>query len=158
MPPCGYRTRMELIVDVANVMGSKPDGWWRDRAGAAERLLALLPPLLGTEVRMPRSEGDGVGDRDSAGGDRAQRAPQRVAIERIVAVIEGQAKRASAPAGIDVVAAPAVGDDEIVAIAARLVDEGRQVLVVTADRGLRARLPDAARIAGPGWLNELIGR
>lgn len=27
-----------LIVDAANVVGSVPDGWWRDRKGAAERL------------------------------------------------------------------------------------------------------------------------
>jgi hypothetical protein len=29
---------MLLVVDAANVMGSRPDGWWRDRAGAARRL------------------------------------------------------------------------------------------------------------------------
>lgn len=27
-----------MIVDAANVVGSVPDGWWRDRRGAAERL------------------------------------------------------------------------------------------------------------------------
>ena len=26
------------MVDGANVVGSRPDGWWRDRAGAARRL------------------------------------------------------------------------------------------------------------------------
>ena len=26
---------VDLVVDVANVLGSRPDGWWRDRAGAA---------------------------------------------------------------------------------------------------------------------------
>ena len=26
------------MVDVANVMGARPDGWWHDRAGAALRL------------------------------------------------------------------------------------------------------------------------
>ncbi|MER7763182.1 NTP pyrophosphohydrolase [Streptomyces sp. NPDC097619] len=31
-----------LIVDGANVVGSVPDGWWRDRRGAAERLRDLL--------------------------------------------------------------------------------------------------------------------
>ncbi|MER7730417.1 NTP pyrophosphohydrolase [Streptomyces erythrochromogenes] len=30
--------RNVLIVDAANVVGSVPDGWWRDRRGAAERL------------------------------------------------------------------------------------------------------------------------
>lgn len=27
-----------LVVDAANVVGSRPDGWWRDRPGAARRL------------------------------------------------------------------------------------------------------------------------
>ena len=31
-----------LIVDGANVVGSRPDGWWRDRAGAARRLQERL--------------------------------------------------------------------------------------------------------------------
>ncbi|MEU9035721.1 NTP pyrophosphohydrolase [Streptomyces sp. NPDC048352] len=34
--------RPVLIVDAANVVGSVPDGWWRDRKGAAERLRDLL--------------------------------------------------------------------------------------------------------------------
>ena len=54
---------MEVIVDVANVMGSRPDGWWRDRAGAARRLrdqLAVLAadgvPALPEEMRAPPLE------------------------------------------------------------------------------------------------------
>ena len=31
-----------LIVDGNNVMGSRPDGWWRDRAGAARRLVEQI--------------------------------------------------------------------------------------------------------------------
>ncbi len=27
-----------LVVDGANVVGSRPDGWWKDRAGAARKL------------------------------------------------------------------------------------------------------------------------
>ena len=27
-----------LVIDAANVVGSVPDGWWRDRRGATERL------------------------------------------------------------------------------------------------------------------------
>ena len=34
-----------IVVDVANVMGSRPDGWWRDRAGAAVRLHAEIAAL-----------------------------------------------------------------------------------------------------------------
>jgi predicted RNA-binding protein with PIN domain len=40
-----------LIVDAANVVGSRPDGWWRDRHGATERLRDALEPLAdGHEV------------------------------------------------------------------------------------------------------------
>ena len=35
-----------VIVDGANVVGSVPDGWWRDRAGAAERLRDRLATVL----------------------------------------------------------------------------------------------------------------
>ena len=34
-----------LVVDAANVVGSRPDGWWRDRFGAAVRLRDSLVPL-----------------------------------------------------------------------------------------------------------------
>ena len=34
-----------VFVDGNNVMGSRPDGWWRDRAGAARRLVAEIIPL-----------------------------------------------------------------------------------------------------------------
>ncbi|HEX6310074.1 MAG TPA: NYN domain-containing protein [Acidimicrobiia bacterium] len=36
----------ELLVDGMNVIGSRPDGWWRDRDGAARRLLARLQALV----------------------------------------------------------------------------------------------------------------
>ena len=36
---------MTVVVDVANVMGSRPDGWWRDRAGAAARMHAAIARL-----------------------------------------------------------------------------------------------------------------
>jgi predicted RNA-binding protein with PIN domain len=32
----------ELLVDGMNVIGSRPDGWWRDRAGAMRDLVASL--------------------------------------------------------------------------------------------------------------------
>ncbi len=33
---------MHWLVDGNNVMGQRPDGWWRDRAGAMRRLVAAL--------------------------------------------------------------------------------------------------------------------
>ncbi|MYF89977.1 MAG: NYN domain-containing protein [Boseongicola sp. SB0676_bin_33] len=34
-----------VFVDGNNIMGSRPDGWWRDRAKAARRLVAEITPL-----------------------------------------------------------------------------------------------------------------
>ncbi|WP_324273440.1 hypothetical protein [Blastococcus brunescens] len=42
-----------LLVDTANVVGSRPDGWWRDRAGAATRLLARLAAVPGRTLTAP---------------------------------------------------------------------------------------------------------
>jgi hypothetical protein len=131
-------TPIVVVVDVANVMGSRPDGWWRDRAGAATALLAGMPELVGRVVEGPDGE--------------------PVCIERIVAVVEGAAKAADAPDGIEVVRAPADGDTTIVAVAAEAGTADARVVVVTADRGLRARLDPATAVAGPGWLNALLGR
>src|SRR5690242_60199 len=33
---------MRVIVDGMNVIGSRPDGWWRDRDGAVRRLVGQL--------------------------------------------------------------------------------------------------------------------
>ena len=53
---------MALIVDGMNVIGSVPDGWWRDRTGAMRRLLSQLEP--GTVLVLdgrPRELGDAGG-------------------------------------------------------------------------------------------------
>ncbi|MBM7503786.1 hypothetical protein ACFPER_09895 [Agromyces aurantiacus] len=127
-----------VVVDVANVMGSRPDGWWRDREGAATRLLAGMSALVGRDVDDPDGQ------------------PMRIA--RIVAVLEGQARTASDPGGLEIVRALGEGDDAIADAARVLVGAGTAVVVVTGDRGLRARLPADARAAGQGWLNALLGR
>ena len=33
---------MRWLIDASNVIGSRPDGWWRDRPGATQRLLDAL--------------------------------------------------------------------------------------------------------------------
>ena len=127
-----------VIVDVANVVGSRPDGWWKDRAGAATRLLTGLSELSERTTSLPDGE--------------------PVVLERIVAVVEGAAKAVDAPPGVSVVRAPVDGDSTIVATAQEHSDAGAKVLVVTADRGLRARLADGVLVTGPSWLNALLGR
>jgi hypothetical protein len=70
----------------------------------------------------------------------------------VLAVVEGQAREARAPQGVEVVRAQGSGDDALARRAGELAADGVALLVVTADRGLRARLPDGAAVAGPGWL------
>ena len=111
------RTRpVTLVVDAANVVGSVPDGWWRDRAGAAERLLRRLAATLPCTLVLP----DGYGWA-----------------RRCIAVLEGKASAAPDVPGVHVVRAPGSGDDTIV----QVVRAEPDCVVVTADRGLRARLP-----------------
>jgi predicted RNA-binding protein with PIN domain len=37
------------LVDASNVVGSRPDGWWRDRQGATARLLDALRRFAGDD-------------------------------------------------------------------------------------------------------------
>jgi hypothetical protein len=115
-----------LVVDAANVVGSRPDGWWRDRAGAATRLAEQLVAAL---------------DADA------------LDVDYVHIVLEGAARAAVVPEHprLAVVRAPADGDGAIVALAAQLDGD---VTVVTADRGLRARL--TARAVGPGTLLDRL--
>ncbi len=43
---------MHWVVDGMNLIGSRPDGWWRDRAGARRRLVGELAPLVGPDVEV----------------------------------------------------------------------------------------------------------
>ncbi|MEU6099153.1 NTP pyrophosphohydrolase [Streptomyces flaveolus] len=110
-----------VIVDGANVVGSVPDGWWRDRRGAAERL-------------RDRLAADGV--------------PGRPGPVEIVLVVEGAARGVDSVPGVRVEAAPGSGDDHMVELVAGAGD--RPVLLVTADRELRRRVTElGAEVAGP---------
>lgn len=136
-----------VIVDAANVMGSRPDGWWRDRAGAARRLVSGVTALAGSGVTvMPAG--------------LALPSPARWLPDYVV-VLEGQA-RAAVPEGpgldgserVRVVGAPGSGDDAIAELAGSV--PGRR-LVVTADRELRGRCERAgAAVTGPRWLTERL--
>ena len=41
-----------LVVDGMNVIGSRPDGWWRDRDGAARRLLEQLRAVAASGIAV----------------------------------------------------------------------------------------------------------
>lgn len=131
--------RPVLVVDAANVMGSRADGWWRDRAGAAARLRDQL---------------------DAVDGLRGL-APFDLAFPEKVLVVEGKARDIGAgDTAVRVVSARGDGDDEIVRTVASLVAPDVQCVVVTADRELRRRCTaEGAEVTGPRWLlNQLEDR
>jgi hypothetical protein len=128
------RSRL-IVVDAANVVGSRPDGWWRDRPGAALRLLEKVATL-------------------------GQKVPEPV---EVVVVLEGAAKRAMDDAPdlgeLRVVLAANSGDDTIVDVVEAAADEDadRVITVVTADRGLRERVGShGADSVGPRWLWDYL--
>ncbi|WP_158883046.1 NUDIX domain-containing protein [Amycolatopsis anabasis] len=134
-----------VVVDGANVVGSRPDGWWRDRAGAAARLRDRLAGLAGA----------GVPDGALGLIDR----PHWSWWPRVVLVVEGQARGTAAVDGVEVVSAARDGDSAIVATAraARADRPGDHVVVVTADRELRTRVEaEGATVRGPATLLNLL--
>lgn len=117
-----------LVVDAANVIGSRPTGWWRDRPGAARRFT--------DRVRATVTAG--------------------ALVAPVTVVLEGRARAGAdeeVVAGVEVVHAAGEGDDTIVAIA----QAHDQALVVTADRGLAERVRAVgAAVVGPGWLLDRL--
>ncbi len=122
-----------VVVDAANVVGSVPDGWWRDRHSAAERLRDALTAFSAT----------GLPERTDV---PAWACGQPV---DIVLVVEGRAREVASAPGVRVEAAPGSGDDHIVDVVAARQPE-RPCLVITADRELRERVGAlGASVAGP---------
>ena len=114
-----------LVVDAANVVGSVPDGWWRDRAGATARLRDDLVPVA--EHGLPDLPGP----------------------LEVVLVVEGKARHVESVPGVRVVPAPASGDDTIVDVV-RTNPPDRPCTVITADRALRDRVTALnATVLGP---------
>ncbi len=114
--------RTVLVVDAANVIGAVPDGWWRDRAGAAARLhSALLTADLPYDAIVLVVEGK--------------------ARNGVAEGLDGT---------VMTVPAAGSGDDEIVAQCVALTSATSAVTLATADRGLIARVrPLGVDIVGP---------
>jgi len=117
-----------LIVDAANVIGSRPDGWWRDRPGAARRFVETV----------------------RAGVHDGRVEPP------VIVVLEGQARRGAVEEeadDVEVVHAHGEGDDTIVSVAA--AHPGASV--VTADRALADRIRAVdGEVLGPRWLLDRL--
>jgi hypothetical protein len=115
-----------LVIDAANVVGSQPTGWWRDRAGAARQLVERLREAA-REGRLPLPA---------------------------VVVLEGAARAGVAEADLDgvrAVHAARNGDDALVE---HVAAASTRVLFVSADRRLLERVRElGAETVGPSWLN-----
>ena len=138
-----------VVVDAANVIGSVPDGWWRDRRGAAERLRDRIARLV--------ARGDGI--RAGFLGLPEARVPGLDrAFPEWVLVVEGAARGIECAPGVRVVDAPGLGDDEIVARVAALSAGGATTAVVTGDAELRDRSLSAGATTrrGPQKLLRLL--
>lgn len=118
-----------LVVDAANVVGSRPDGWWKDRAAAARRLHEhLMTADVGHREVVLVLEGA------AKGGVRAGR--------------DGHVRSVHAKGN---------GDDTIVAEARAAIEGGARVTVVTADRALQARVQYLGATAlSPRWLLDQL--
>jgi len=120
-----------VVVDGNNVMGSRPDGWWKDRAGAARRLVEQLGDWAGREDR------DVLVIFDGPRPDAVPR-PERVEV------------RFARRRGRD------AADDEIAALVAADDAPGR-LLVVTSDAALARRVRDhGAQVAGARWILDRL--
>jgi predicted RNA-binding protein with PIN domain len=118
-----------LVVDGANVVGSRPDGWWRDRAGAAARLhgrLAVADTSYDEIVLVLEGQAKGGVPQGTDGHLRTVHAARD-------------------------------GDQAIVDVARAARDRSDDVVVVTADRGLQLRVEVlGARTMSPSWLLDQL--
>lgn len=117
-----------LVIDAANVVGSRPTGWWRDRPDSARRFIKRVRATVTAGWLDPP----------------------------VTVVLEGDARTGADEADVDgvaVVHAPGAADDTIVLI----VETQHRVVVVTADRQLAARVRAAnGQVMGPIWLLDQL--
>jgi predicted RNA-binding protein with PIN domain len=117
-----------LIVDGNNVIGSRPDGWWRDRAGATRALVERIGAWAREDVivvfdgRPP----DGLPDPPRVEVRFAERGGPDAADDVIAALVAGAAD----PSALRVVTSDA-------GLARRVREHGAEVLGA---RGFRDRL------------------
>lgn len=116
-----------LLVDAANVVGSRPDGWWRDRPGAAGRLVEAIRAASG----LPKPV---VVVLEGA----ARRGAEEVAVGDVV-----------------IVHAREEGDDTLVELAAAATEPVVLVSADRA-LGERVRA-FGADVVGPTWLLDRLG-
>ena len=120
------------MVDASNVIGSRPDGWWRDRAGATRRLIAALEAFA-AETGEP-----------------------------VTVVLDVRPPDLDVPTTVEVITARRRGrdaaDDEIVAFL-EAADDPAEHRVVTSDAELAARVRAlGAEVEGAGRFRRSLDR
>jgi predicted RNA-binding protein with PIN domain len=133
---------LHWVVDGMNVIGSRPDGWWRDRPGARRRLVADLATLVGSdsEVTVVFDGRPGPGEVDAAAdaGVTARFAPggPNAADHAIVELLPGL---------------PDHGPVTVVTSDGALADAVRRAgVAVEGVKAFRGRLPDSRNEPKPG--------
>jgi predicted RNA-binding protein with PIN domain len=117
------------LVDGMNVVGSRPDGWWRDRDGAMRRLVAALDAFAAATGEPVAVVFDGR--------------PRTIEAERVD--VRFAARRGANAA-----------DDDIAALAAADGDPGT-LRVVTSDAALAERVTGAgATVVGAGAFRRML--
>nr|WP_221634200.1 hypothetical protein [Nocardioides luti] len=118
-----------MVVDGANVVGSRPDGWWKDRGAAARRLHESLL----------------VGDTTYD------------VIVLVLEGAAKAGVKAGRDAHVRTVHARGSGDETIVEQVRVAAERGDRVTVVTADRFLRARCEGVGALGvSPSWLLDRL--
>jgi nicotinic acid mononucleotide adenylyltransferase/predicted RNA-binding protein with PIN domain len=126
--------RRRVLVDGNNVVGSRPDGWWRDRPAAARRLVAQLQDLAARRGDDVTVVFDGRPLPDLAEGDHD-------------GVRVAYARRPGRDAGDDRIVEE-IGND----------DDPASLTVVTSDRELARRARElGATVEGAGSLTRELG-
>lgn len=120
------------LVDGMNVIGSQPDGWWRDLDAAVARLARCLAAWQAAEAPEVTVVFDGCRPSDLDGVD----------LGGLQVAFAGRGREA---------------DDEIVRRAGTDPDP-RSLAVVTSDRvlGERARAVGAGRVVGAGGFRRML--
>ena len=117
-----------LVVDGANVVGARPDGWWKDRAGAARGCTSgWSPPTCDGDIVLVLEGEAKAGVPADVTGTSPSSTPRRTATPR-------SSGRPTGPP-----------------------TPGSEVTVVTADRLLAARVAKAGPTVGPTWLLDRLG-
>jgi len=145
---------VRLIVDGMNVIGSRPDGWWRDRAAARRRLVSELAGTVRARSSLPAAEPEMDITAEGAGP-----------ADRLIVVFDGRQQAdevaRGAEAGLEVVFAPGGPDaaDRVIAEMVRTTPDAAGTIVVTSDRALAREVRAAgATVLGAGGLAALVTR